>query len=39
MLQRTTIAPVLEDQQVVGVLVTIEDVTARVERNANSQNS
>ena len=32
MLQRTTIAPVLEDQQVVGVLVTIEDVTARVER-------
>ena len=32
MLQRTTIAPVLEDQSVVGVLVTIEDVTARVER-------
>jgi len=32
MLQRTTIAPVLEDQSIVGVLVTIEDVTARIER-------
>jgi HEAT repeat protein len=32
MLQRTTIAPVLEDNQVLGALVTIEDVTARIER-------
>ncbi|HEY6802356.1 MAG TPA: HEAT repeat domain-containing protein [Pyrinomonadaceae bacterium] len=32
MLQRTTIAPVLEDDQVRGALVTIEDVTARIER-------
>ena len=32
MLQRTTIAPVLEDGEIVGTLVTIEDVTARVER-------
>ena len=32
MLQRTTIAPVREDNEVVGVIVTIEDVTARVER-------
>jgi len=32
MLQRTTIAPVIEDEQIRGVLVTIEDVTARVEQ-------
>jgi HEAT repeat protein len=31
MLQRTTIAPVVEDNEVLGTLVTIEDVTARVE--------
>ena len=31
MLQRTTIAPVIQDTRVVGVLVTIEDVTSRVE--------
>jgi HEAT repeat protein len=32
MLQRATIAPVLEDDEVVGTMVTIEDVTARVEK-------
>jgi len=32
MLQRTTIAPVVENEEIVGVLVTIEDVTARVEQ-------
>src|SRR5215210_453376 len=32
MLQRTTIAPVVEDTVTVGTLVTIEDVTARVEQ-------
>jgi HEAT repeat protein len=32
MLQRTTIAPVFEDKDIVGTMVTIEDVTARVER-------
>src|SRR6185436_2462162 len=32
MLQRATIAPVLQDKQTVGIVVTIEDVTARVER-------
>ena len=32
MLQRTTIVPVVEDDVIVGVLVTIEDVTTRVER-------
>src|SRR5678815_3312578 len=32
MLQRTTIVPVVEDEVIVGVLVTIEDVTTRVER-------
>lgn len=31
MLQRTTIAPVLENDRIAGVLVTIEDVTERVE--------
>ena len=32
MLQRTTIVPVVENDAIVGVLVTIEDVTTRVER-------
>jgi HEAT repeat protein len=32
MRQRVTIAPLLEDGRVVGALVTVEDVTARVER-------
>ena len=31
MRQRTTIAPVIEDQKVAGLIVTIEDVTVRVE--------
>ncbi len=32
MLQRVTIAPVVEEADVVGMLVTIEDVTERIER-------
>lgn len=32
MRQRVTIAPLLEEGRVVGVLVTVEDVTARIER-------
>lgn len=32
MLQRVTIAPVLEDETITGLLVTLEDVTTRVER-------
>lgn len=32
MRQRVTIAPLLEDGRIVGALVTIEDVTARIER-------
>ncbi|MDT5156191.1 MAG: hypothetical protein QOH51_548 [Acidobacteriota bacterium] len=32
MQQRVTIAPLREDERVVGALVTIEDVTARIER-------
>ena len=32
MLQRVTIAPVVEEPDVVGMLVTIEDVTERIER-------
>jgi HEAT repeat protein len=32
MRQRVTIAPLLEDGRVVGALVTVEDVTARIER-------
>ena len=32
MLQRTTLAPVVENEAIVGVLVTIEDVTARIDR-------
>jgi HEAT repeat protein len=32
MQQRVTIAPLREDDQTVGVLVTVEDVTARIER-------
>src|SRR5436190_17674906 len=31
MRQRTTIAPVVEGQEIAGLIVTIEDVTARVE--------
>jgi HEAT repeat protein len=31
MLQRTTIAPIVEEGQIIGTLVTIEDVTSRVE--------
>lgn len=32
MLQRTTIAPVIEDDRIIGTLVTIEDVTSRIEQ-------
>src|SRR6185295_17388837 len=32
MQQRVTIAPLLDDEKIVGVIVTVEDVTGRVER-------
>ena len=32
MLQRTTIAPIVEEGRIIGTLVTIEDVTSRVEK-------
>jgi HEAT repeat protein len=32
MLQRTTIAPVVEEDRIIGTLVTIEDVTSRIEQ-------
>lgn len=35
MQQRVTIAPLREDDQIVGTIVTIEDVTARLERERN----